>query len=94
MRTVIIHRADNLNGPWVGQVALQDRGIAQGGMSLKGTGIISFRDYGSVGRIPHFVPVTWEERMACSGRRRVVPDTLNLPASKGLIPIVASDDFL
>jgi beta-xylosidase len=97
MRTVIIHRADNLNGPWVGQVALQDRGIAQGGMIDTPEGdwyAYLFRDYGSVGRIPYLVPVTWEDGWPVLGVDGVVPDTLNLPASKGLIPgIVASDDF-
>ena len=53
-----------------------------------------FRDYGSVGRIPYLVPVTWEDGWPVLGVDGVVPDTLNLPASKGLIPgIVASDDF-
>ena len=32
MRTVLIHRADQIAGPWEGRIALQDRGIAQGGM--------------------------------------------------------------
>ena len=32
MRTVVIHRADNINGPWEGRVALQDKGVAQGGL--------------------------------------------------------------
>ena len=32
MRTVIIHRADRITGPWEGRVALQDKGVAQGGL--------------------------------------------------------------
>ena len=32
MRTVVIHRADKITGPYEGRVALQDRGIAQGGL--------------------------------------------------------------
>jgi beta-xylosidase len=30
MRTVLVHRADNLLGPWEGRIALQDKGVAQG----------------------------------------------------------------
>ena len=32
MRTVIIHRADKITGPYEGRVALQDLGVAQGGL--------------------------------------------------------------
>ncbi len=97
MRTVVIHRADNINGPWEGRVALQDKGIAQGGIVDMPDGrwfAYLFRDYGAVGRIPYFVPVTWENGWPVLGVNSKVPDTLGLPASKGLIPgIVASDEF-
>jgi beta-xylosidase len=97
MRTVIIHRADNINGPWEGRVALQDRGIAQGGLIGTPDGrwfSYLFRDYGSVGRIPYLAPVTWEDGWPVIGVNGKIPDTLDLPASKGLKPgIVASDDF-
>ncbi len=97
MRTVVIHRADDINGPWEGRVALQDRGIAQGGIVDMPDGrwfAYLFRDYGAVGRIPYFVPVTWHNDWPVIGVDGKVPDTLDLPASKGLIPgIVASDNF-
>ena len=32
MRTVVIHRADKIIGPYEGKVALQDKGVAQGGL--------------------------------------------------------------
>src|SRR5690606_37574657 len=32
MRTVIVHRADKLEGPYEGRVVLQDKGVAQGGL--------------------------------------------------------------
>ena len=32
MRTVVIHRADKITGPWEGRLAFQDLGVAQGGM--------------------------------------------------------------
>ncbi len=97
MRTVIVHRADNINGPWEGRVVLQDKGVAQGGMIDTPDGrwfAYLFRDFGSVGRIPYLVPVTWEDGWPVLGVAGKVPDTLDLPTSKGLIPgIVNSDEF-
>jgi beta-xylosidase len=97
MRTVVIHRANSLQGPWEGRVALQDRGIAQGGLIDGADGrwwSYLFRDYGSVGRIPYLAPVTWEDGWPVIGVNGQVPDTLDLPASRGLMPgIIASDDF-
>jgi beta-xylosidase len=97
MRTVIIHRADKLTGPWEGRVALQDLGVAQGGLIDTPEGewfAYLFRDYGAVGRIPYLVPVKWEDGWPVLGENGKVPETLALPASKGLVPgIVASDDF-
>jgi beta-xylosidase len=97
MRTVIVHRSDNLHGPYEGKVVLQDRGIAQGGLIDTPGGdwyAYLFRDYGAVGRIPYLVPVTWEDGWPVLGIEGKVPDELELPASRGLIPgIVASDDF-
>ena len=97
MRTVIIHRADKITGPYEGRVALHDKGVAQGGLIDTPTGewfAYLFRDNGAVGRIPYLVPVKWEDGWPVLGVDGKVPDTLNLPASKGLIPgIVASDEF-
>ena len=53
-----------------------------------------FRDYGAVGRIPYLVPVKWENGWPVLGVDGKVPDTLNLPANKCLLPgIIASDEF-
>lgn len=97
MRTVIIHRADRIVGPYEGRVALQDRGIAQGGLIETSQGdwyAYLFRDSGAVGRIPYLVPVKWEDDWPVLGVNGKVPDALNLPASTGPIPgIVASDEF-
>jgi beta-xylosidase len=98
MRTVIIHRAEQITGPWEGRLALQDRGIAQGGLIDTPGGqwyAYLFRDYGSVGRIPYLVPVTWEDGWPVLGTEGKVPDELtSLPAARSLSPgIVASDDF-
>ncbi|WP_244215899.1 glycoside hydrolase family 43 protein [Pedobacter kyonggii] len=97
MRTVLIHRADNINGPWEGKVGLQDRGIAQGGLINTPDGrwfSYLFRDYAAVGRVPYLVPVKWEDGWPVLGENGKVPEQLDLPASKGLIPgIVSSDEF-
>lgn len=97
MRTVLVHRADKITGPYEGRVALQDLGVAQGGLIDTPEGnwyAYLFRDYGSVGRIPYFVPVKWVDGWPVVGVDGKVSETLPLPASKGLIPgIVASDEF-
>lgn len=97
MRTVVIHRADKITGPYEGRVALQDRGIAQGGIIETPEGnwfAYLFRDYGAVGRIPYLVPVSWQDGWPVLGTNGHASDTLDLPASTGLIPgIVASDEF-
>ncbi|MDB5247472.1 MAG: glycosyl hydrolase 43 family protein [Segetibacter sp.] len=97
MRTVVIHRADKITGPYEGRPALQDLGVAQGGLIDMPDGTwysYLFRDYGAVGRIPYLVPVKWEDGWPVLGVGGKVRDTLHLPANKGLIPgIVASDEF-
>lgn len=97
MRTVVVHRSDKLTGPYEGQVALKDQGVAQGGLISTPEGkwfSYLFRDFGSVGRIPYLVPVNWQNGWPVLGINGKVPETLELPVSKGLIPgIVASDEF-
>ncbi|RPD51859.1 glycoside hydrolase 43 family protein [Paracnuella aquatica] len=97
MRTVVIHRADNITGPYEGRLGLQDLGVAQGGLIDMPNGewyAYLFRDYGAVGRIPYLVPVKWQDGWPVLGVDGKVPQTLDLPASKGLIPsLVASDEF-
>jgi len=97
MRTVIVHRADKITGPYEGRVALQDKGVAQGGLIDTPQGnwfAYLFQDHGAVGRIPYLVPVKWEDGWPVLGLDGKAPDDLDLPASKGVIPgIVASDEF-
>jgi beta-xylosidase len=98
MRTVLVHRADKLTGPYEGRVDLQDLGVAQGGLIDTPDGrwfAYLFRDFGAVGRIPYLVPVTWQDGWPVLGAPAgKVPATLALPASRGLIPgLVASDEF-
>jgi beta-xylosidase len=97
MRSVIVHRADALFGPYEGRLVLEDKGVAQGGLIDTPNGdwfAYLFRDFGAVGRIPYLVPVTWEDGWPVLGQKGEVPIVLNLPANQSLIPrIVASDDF-
>lgn len=97
MRTVVIHRADKITGPYEGRLGLQDLGVAQGGLIDMPNGewyAYLFRDFGAVGRIPYLVPVKWRDGWPVLGVDGKVPQTLDLPASKGLIPsLVASDEF-
>ena len=97
MRTVVIHSADKITGPYEGRIALQDLGVAQGGLIDTPEGdwyAYLFQDYGAVGRIPYLVPVTWKDGWPVLGIDGKVPQILNLPANKSLIPgIVASDEF-
>lgn len=97
MRTVVIHRADKITGPYEGRIGLQDLGVAQGGLIDKPDGTwyaYLFRDFGSVGRIPYLVPVKWVDGWPVLGVDGKVPETLDLPANKSLIPGIAdSDEF-
>jgi beta-xylosidase len=97
MRTVVIHRANRITGPYEGRVALQDLGVAQGGLIDTPDGkwfAYLFRDFGAVGRIPYLVPVKWEAGWPVLGVDGKVPETLALPPGKGIVPgIIASDEF-
>lgn len=102
MRTVVIHRADRLTGPYEGRVALQYQGIAQGGLIETPEGdwyAMLFGDRGAVGRIPYLVPVSWEDGWPILGREGVVPATLDIsvdgkPAGNtNAAGIVTSDEF-
>lgn len=97
MRTVLVHRADRITGPYEGRVALQDQGVAQGGLIETPSGewfAYLFQDSGAVGRVPYLVPVRWEDGWPVLGVDGKVPDTLDLPVSRGpLGGLVDSDEF-
>ncbi len=98
MRTVIVHRADKLLGPYEGRVAFQDKGVAQGSLIDTPEGrwyAYLFRDFGAVGRIPYLVPAQWKDGWPVIGIDGEAPDALvGLPINRSLIPgIVASDEF-
>jgi len=98
MRTVVVHRADQLTGPYHGCIAFQNSGVAQGGLIDMPDGkyyAYLFRDFGAVGRVPYLVPVNWNDGWPVLGDAGKVPLLTGLPASTGLTPgIVASDEFL
>lgn len=97
MRTELVYRADSLTGSYEGRIALEDDGIAQGGLVETSEGNwygVLFQDHGSVGRIPYLVPVTWEEDWPVFGVSGQVPEQLDIPVENDTIPeIVASDEF-
>jgi beta-xylosidase len=99
-RTVMVHRADTIDGPYEGRIALDDRGIAQGGLIDTPEGkwyAYLFKDNGAVGRIPYLVPVTWKDGWPVLGTGGKVPMTLDIAAGEhggsGVSGIVASDEF-
>ena len=80
MRTVVVHRADRITGPWEGKMVFQDKGVAQGGIVDTPDGrwfAYLFRDYGSVGRIPYLVPMKWEDGWPVIGVNGKAPISLN-----------------
>ncbi|MEQ9823863.1 MAG: glycoside hydrolase 43 family protein [Puniceicoccaceae bacterium] len=97
MRTVLVHRAKSIQGPWEGRVAFKDRGIAQGSIIDTPEGdwyAYLFRDYGAVGRIPYLVPMTWQDGWPVIGVDGKAPDTLPMSApEQPLGNIVTSDSF-
>ena len=96
-RTVLIYRADNIEGPYEGRIGFKDQGVAQGGLITTPDGdwyAYLFGDRGAVGRIPYLVPVEWKDGWPEVGENGKVPETLDLPDnSDGIFGVVASDEF-
>ena len=96
-RTVLIHRADEITGPYQGRIALQDRHIAQGGLVDTPDGkwyATLFGDSGAVGRIPYLVPVQWKDGWPVLGTDGKVPEMLEIvDRIEGLGNLVTSDEF-
>jgi beta-xylosidase len=99
-RTVIVSRADAIDGPYESRIVLDDRGIAQGGLIDTPEGkwyAYLFKDNGAVGRIPYLVSVTWKDGWPVLGKDGKVPMLLDIPAGaqgvSGASGIVASDEF-
>lgn len=96
-RTQLIFRSSSLTGPYEGRVALQDQGVAQGGLIDTPSGswyAFLFRDSGAVGRIPYVVPVSWQDGWPVMGVSGKVPQKLSFSVEgQGLGGIVGSDEF-
>ncbi len=94
MRTQLVHRSNSLTGVYEGKVVLKDQGVAQGSFINTPAGkwyAYLFRDFGSVGRVPYLVPMTWTNNWPVLS---AVPSTLDIPKGRGgLSNIVASDEF-
>lgn len=97
MRSQLVFRSDALTGPYEGRVVLQDDGVAQGGFVDTPGGdwyALLHRDYGSVGRIPYLVPVTWVDGWPVFGTDGQVPEVLDFSTrGQGAGGIVSSDEF-
>jgi beta-xylosidase len=97
MRTQVVHRAENLDGPWEARTVLHYEGIAQGGIVDTPDGewyALLFGDRGAVGRIPYLIPMQWEDDWPVLGVDGRVPELLDIPSSqKGVGGIVSSDEF-
>ncbi len=98
MRTVVVQKAESLEGPWEGRVVLQDEGIAQGGIVDTPDGdwyALMFGDRGAVGRIPYLIPMTWsDDGWPVLGVDGEVPETLAIPSNgTNAAGLVASDAF-
>jgi beta-xylosidase len=97
MRTQIVHRADQITGPYEGRVVLADQGVAQGSFIDTPDGrwyALLFQDHGAVGRTPFLIPVRWEDGWPVLGDQGKVPLNLDLPpATLGPLGIVVSDSF-
>ncbi|MFC4307272.1 family 43 glycosylhydrolase [Cohnella boryungensis] len=96
-RTQLTYRASSLTGPYTGQVALNDSGIAQGGIVDTASGSwygMLFKDSGAIGRMPYLVPVTWSNNWPVFGVNGKAPLTMNVPVDGYPVKrIYASDEF-
>ena len=109
-----------LNGKWEGRlvfggemtnddgdVVMRTNGIGQGGVVQAADGrwwCFLFKDYGAVGRMPIWLPMTWSDdgwpvvgsgettSVLPKGQNMTTPYRVELPAQKG-INIVQNDDF-
>ena len=116
---IVWRSRDLFNGKWEGRMVfggemvdadgkavMRTNGIGQGGIVQAADGkwwCFLFKDYGSVGRMPVWLPMTWSEdgwpvvgngktNLLPEGKNMTTPYIVDLPAQKG-IGIVQSDEF-
>jgi beta-xylosidase len=97
-RSVLIHRADKITGPYEGRVGLEDKGVAQGCLIDTPNGkwyAMLFQDTASVGRCPWLIPVKWEDGWPVFGTDGKAPTVTDIEDNEKLLDsnIVASDEF-
>ncbi|WP_277679699.1 glycoside hydrolase family 43 protein [Gracilibacillus dipsosauri] len=102
-RRQICYRSKDLLGPYEMRVVLDDdmgyhnKGIAQGGIVDTKEGrwfALLFQDHDAVGRIPHLVPVSWEDDWPIFGTCGKVPSEFISPLPETQqAPLVLSDEF-
>ncbi|MBS4200480.1 glycoside hydrolase 43 family protein [Bacillus sp. FJAT-49732] len=90
-RTQLMFRSDCIDGEYEGRIALDDAGIAQGGIVDTVDGdwyAMLFQDCGAVGRTPFIIPVEWEDGWP------VHKNDFDRVSTNHFIPeIVSSDEF-
>ena len=116
---IVWRSRDLFNGQWEGRmvfggemvdadgkVVMRTNGIGQGGIVQAADGkwwCFLFKDYGSLGRMPVWLPMTWsadgwpvvgngKTNLLPEGKNMTTPYIVGLPAQKG-IGIVQSDEF-
>ena len=95
-RLVAVHRSRTMYGPWEGKVVFDREGIAQGGIVDTPDGrwvAYLFGDRGAVGRVPFFIPITWEDGwpvFPCGEQLGVRSEELGVKEKPGC---VADDEF-
>ena len=94
-RTELVFRSSSLKGNYEGKIALQENGVAQGGIFDTPDGkwyAMLFRDSGGVGRIPWLIPVSWENGWPNMGRQAARSVDLPNPVEPAY-SMATSDDF-
>lgn len=103
-RRQVCYRSKNLLGPYERRVILDDdmgyfnKGIAQGAIVDTPRGdwyAVLFQDHDAVGRIPHVLPVTWEDGWPVVGADGKAPAQVEVALPEHPLPVnwVTSDDF-
>lgn len=97
-RTQLLFRSKTITGPYEGKVVFQaTNGSSQGEYIDTPTGkwyALFHHDFGSVGRSPDVIPVTWKDGWPTIGVNGQVPATLDIPKGAGtLTGIISSDEF-
>lgn len=102
-RRVVCYRSRDLLGDYERRVLLDDdlgyknQGIAQGAFIDSPSGdwyAILFQDHGAVGRIPHLMPLSWEDGWPAIGDRGRVPKSFETPFKPYRArPLITSDSF-